>query len=144
MLKRTGHATSTKASPNADGSALYFEDHAEAAVLSRNRLSADQRWTGLILRNLREQISYRIGENADLFQYRTRAGVVVPLAWRAADSTIGLIPIRGNASRAAIAAAHSFLRKYAGGKAVLVTDGEERRVIDERTMMIPATQLLWP
>ena len=126
------------------GSALYFEDHAEVAVLSQDRLSADQRWTGLILRNLREQISYRVGENADLFQYRTRAGVVVPFAWRTPDSIVGLLPIRGNVSRIAMAAAHSFLRKYAGGKVVLVTDGEERRVFDERTMVIPATQLLWP
>ena len=68
----------------------------------------------------------------------------MPFAWRTADSIVGLIPIRGDVSRVAIAAAHSFLRKYAGGKAVLVTDGAERRVIDERTMVIPATQLLWP
>jgi hypothetical protein len=68
----------------------------------------------------------------------------VPFAWRTADSIVGLIPIRGDVSRVAIAAAHSFLRKYAGGKAVLVTDGEETRVIDERTTVIPATQLLWP
>lgn len=57
---------------------------------------------------------------------------------------MGLIPVRGDVSRVAIAAAHSFSRKYAGGKAVLVIDGEERRVIDDRTMVIPATQLLWP
>jgi hypothetical protein len=94
--------------------------------------------------NSRKWPTAGVGENADLFQYRTRAGVVVPFAWRTADSIVGLIPIRGDVSRVAIAAAHSFLRKYAGAKAVLVTDGEERRLIDERTMVIPATQLLWP
>ena len=76
------------------GSALYFEDHSEVAVLSQDRLSADQRWTGLILRNLREQISYRLGENADLFQYRTRAGVVVPFAWRTVREGVSLMSVR--------------------------------------------------
>lgn len=126
------------------GSALFFEDHAEAAVLAQDRVSPDQRWAGLILRNLREQIVYRLGENAEIFQYRTRAGVNVPIVWRTANSTLGFIPVRGGVPRSAIAAAQSFLRKYAGGKAVLVTDGNEVRVIDERTMIAPATHLLFP
>lgn len=126
------------------GSAMFFEDHAEAAVLAQNRLSPEQRWTGLILRNLREQLSYRLGENAEWFQYRTRAGVKVPFAWRTSDSVLGVIPIRGGVSRAAVAAAHSFLRKYAEGKAILVTDGDESRIMDDRTAVISATRLLWP
>ncbi len=126
------------------GSALFFEDHAEGAVLAQDRLSSDQRWTGLIMRNLREQILYRLGENAEIFQYRTRAGVKVPIVWRTANSTLGFIPVRGAIPRSAFAAAHSFLGKYAGGKAVLVTDGNEARVVDERTIILPATHLLFP
>lgn len=127
-----------------NGSALYFEDHAEAAVLAQNRLSAEQRWSGIILRNLREQLSYRLGENAEIFQYRTRAGVLVPFAWRTADSILGVIPLRGDVSRVVMAAAYSFLRRFAGSKIVLAWDGEETQVIDDRTMKIPATNLLWP
>jgi predicted AAA+ superfamily ATPase len=126
------------------GSALFFEDHAEATVLAQDRLSVDQRWAGLIVRNLREQISYRLGENAESFQYRTRAGVIVPFAYRISDSVLGFIPIRRSISRSARAAAHSFLRKYAGGKVAFVTDSDETQVVDERIMLVPATRLLFP
>lgn len=128
------------------GSAHFFEDQAEVAMLAQDRLSNEQRWAGLILRNVREQVHYRIGENVEWFQYRTRAGVTVPFAVRARESALGFIPIRGTSSRAAMAAAHSFLRRYANGKVLLVTDANETRVVDERTLLMPAAQLLfaWP
>jgi hypothetical protein len=126
--------------------ALFFEDHAEVAILARDRLGDEQKWSGLLLRNLREQMAYRIGENAEFFQYRTRAGVCVPFALRTPDGVLGFIPIRGAPSRAPMAAAYGFLRKYANGKVVLVTDANETRVADDRTILIPATRLLfaWP
>lgn len=126
------------------GTAIFFEDHAEVGVLAQGRIDRDRRWAGLILRNLREQVAYRVGENAELFQYRTRAGVVVPFAFRTADSAVGFIPVLGPVSRAARAAAHSFLRRYANGKAVLVTDENETRAIDDRMMLLSATRLLFP
>ena len=126
------------------GSAHFFEDQAEVAMLARDRLSDDQRWSGLIFRNLREQVAYRIGINAEFFQYRTRAGVCVPIAIRTQDSTLGIIPIRGSPSRAAMAAAHSFLRRYGHGKVALVSDTNETHAIDERTLLMSASQLLFP
>jgi predicted AAA+ superfamily ATPase len=125
------------------GSALFFEDQAEVSVLAQDRLSEEQQWAGLVLRNVREQVYYRVGENADFFQYRTRAGVNVPFALRTQRGVLGFIPVRGAPSRAAMAAAHSFLRKYAVGKVVLVTDTNESRVLDERTLLLPAAQLLF-
>jgi predicted AAA+ superfamily ATPase len=126
------------------GSAHFFEDQAEVAILARDRLSDEQKWAGLIFRNLREQVSYRIGVNAEFFQYRTRAGVCIPFAIRTPDSVLGFIPVRGGPSRTAMAACHSFLRRYANGKIVLVSDANETRIIDERTLYMPATQLLFP
>jgi len=127
------------------GSALFFEDHAEVTTLAQNRIDPQRRWAGLLLRNLREQVTYRLGENAEFFQYRTRGGVRVPFAVRTPEAAVAFIPVRGaTLSRTALAAAHSFQRAYANGKAVLVTDAHEIRVIDDRTLLIPASQLLFP
>jgi hypothetical protein len=41
-------------------------------------------------------------------------------------------------------ASASFLRRYAGAKALLVTDGDDIRTIDDRMMELSATRLLWP
>jgi hypothetical protein len=128
------------------GSALFFEDHAEVTTLAQDRIDPQRRWAGLILRNLREQVFYRLGENADFFQYRTRGGVRVPFAVRTPEAAVAFIPIRGVATppRTAVAAAQSFQRAYANGKAVLVTDAHGARVLDDRTLLIPASQLLFP
>jgi hypothetical protein len=125
------------------GSAVFFEDQAEVSLLSQGKLSGDQEWTGLVYRNLREQVFYRLGENADFFQYRTRSGVLVPFAVRSPKATVGFIPAQGVPGRRQFAAAQSFLRKYSDAKAVLVTDSGEPRVIDDRTLILPAANLLF-
>jgi predicted AAA+ superfamily ATPase len=125
-------------------SAIFFEDQAEALILARGDLSEERRWAGLIYRNLREQVYYRLGENAEFFQYRTRAGVIIPFAIRTPKGSVGFIPVVGEVSRTHTAAAQSFLRKYANSKAVLVTGANLTKVIDDRTLVIPATKLLFP
>ncbi|MFO1510451.1 MAG: AAA family ATPase [Steroidobacteraceae bacterium] len=124
------------------GSAHFFEDQAEVVMLAQG-LGEEQQWAGLILRNVREQAHYRVGGNIGIFQYRTRAGVVVPYAFRTGESTLGFIPVRGAPSRATMAAAHSFLRRYANGKVLFVTDANETRVVDERTLLMSASRLLF-
>ncbi len=58
---------------------------------------------------------------------------------------MAFIPVKGaTPPRTALAAAHSFQRAYANGKVVLVTDSHETRVLDDRTLSIPASQLLFP
>lgn len=125
------------------GYAVFFEDQAESLVLSQNQISDERQWEGLIYRNLREQFTYRIGENADFFQYRTRSGVRVPIVIRTSNSVLGIIPVQGEASRSAQAAAHSFLGKYANSKVLLVTNENETHVMDERTAIVPASALLF-
>ena len=113
------------------------------ATLAQERLDPQRRWTGLILRNLREQFFYRLGENVGFFQYRTRGGVRVPFAVRTPSAVVGFIPIQGKVTRTATAAAQSFQRTYANGKVVLVTDTRESEIMNERTLLIPASQLLF-
>ena len=124
-------------------SAIFFEDQAEAAILAQNQLSEEQQWAGLIYRNLREQLIYRYGENADFFQYRARGGIIIPYVMRIADASLAILPIRGEPSRSNLGHVQSFLRRYANGKAVLVTDVNKTRIIDERTLLISASQLLF-
>lgn len=126
------------------GHAIYFEDQAEAEMLSQGKLTPLQRWSGLIYRNLREQILYRIGENADFFQYRTRGGAFVPIAIRQPQSVLGFVPIEGDVTRKSMASAHSFLRKYADSKVIFVTKENIYRCIDDRTLIVPAASLLYP
>ena len=113
-------------------------------MLAQSRISVEARWSGLVYRNVREQVFYRIGENADFFQYRTRGGAFVPFAVRAPEAVLGFLPVRGAPSRAALAAAHSFLRRYANAKVLLVTDSGDTRTIDDRTAVVSATRLLFP
>lgn len=126
-----------------NGSAIFFEDQAEVSTLAQNQLSEEQQWSGIIYRNLREQIMYRLGENADFFQYRTRGGIVIPFVIRSSESSLAVIPIRGEPSRSALGHGQSFLRRYADGKVIFVTDSNTVRAIDERTLLLPATQLLF-
>lgn len=123
-------------------SAIFFEDQAEVQTLSQNQLSEDQKWIGLVYRNLREQFFYRLGENVEFFQYQRRGGVLVPFAVRTPESSLAIIPIQGMPTRATLGPAQSFLRKYTNGKAVLVTPLNETKVIDDRTLLISAAQLL--
>lgn len=124
-------------------SAIFFEDHGEVCVLAQNQLTEEQRWSGLVYRNLREQIFYRIGENAQVFQYRTRSGVLVPFAIRTQDSVLAVIPVKGPIERSNIAAAHSFFRKYSNSKAILVTDQKETHALDERILVVSAANMLF-
>ena len=64
------------------GYCVYFEDQVEAFILSQNKINREQQWIGLVYRNLREQAFYRIGQNIEFFQYRTRGGALVPVAVR--------------------------------------------------------------
>jgi predicted AAA+ superfamily ATPase len=125
------------------GSAIFFEDHAEAMTLAQGQISEEMKWAGLVYRNLREQFFYRLGSNPEFFQFRTRAGVRVPFAVRTPESSLAFIPIRGEPSRSATAAAQSFLRRYSNSKAILVTDDDAVRVIDDRTLLISASRLLF-
>jgi predicted AAA+ superfamily ATPase len=124
------------------GQAIWFEDQAEALVLSQGRISAADQWAGLIYRNLREQVMYRLGSNAEIFQYRTRSGVTVPIAIRTEAGVLGFVPVLGKPSPKHLAAGQSFLRKYANSRVNFVTDGNEARSLNERTWMVPASQLL--
>ena len=125
------------------GLAVLFEDQGEVYTLAKDTLTADQRWAGLIYRNLREQFMYRVGGSRDFFQYRTRAGVFVPLAIRDHGAVLGIVAARGPVNRTHTAAAHSFMSRYEKSKVIIVTDQNEPKVINDRIAVIPAATLLF-
>ena len=125
------------------GFSVLFEDQAEALVCSKERLEPLVQWTGLVYRNLREQVFYNIGANFDFFQYRTRGGAFIPIGLRLPGCTLGFLPILGDLNRSAIASAHSFLRKFSDSRVIFVTDQNLIRILDERMAILPATALLF-
>lgn len=125
------------------GLSVWLEDQAEANILAQNRISGEQKWNGLIYRNLREQCFYALGMNAEFFQFKTRSGVIVPFALRHEGGVVGLIPVLKNQGMAPLFAAQSFLRRYRDAKALLVTDENEYRAYDDRILKLPAAHLLF-
>lgn len=99
--------------------------------------------TQLLYRNIRTEFMYRFEKDAELFQYRTRAGVVVPMAVRANEKVLGFIPIEGNRpNREEKAAGDSFLRFYRDSKVVFFHEGSERVVLNDRLIVLLITQLI--
>jgi predicted AAA+ superfamily ATPase len=125
------------------GFSLFFEDQAEALVLSQKTLSTEQQWIGLIYRNIREQFNYRLGSNAEYFQYRTRGGVIIPIAIRTDHVTWGIIAAEEGVTRQVKAASDSFLREYPEGKVLIVSRTDQLCAIERRILQIPATRLLF-
>lgn len=121
-----------------------FEDQGEANFLQRGTLSGSHQLLHLVYRNIRAQYTYRSGTQETYFQFRTRGGVVVPLALRTAEGELGFIACEGDApTRREIAAAQSFIRRYGRGKCILITPGARQvRAVEQRIATFPPEALV--
>lgn len=122
----------------------FFEDPAESSYLCSAELSPAIVNEHLCFLFLRSSFAYRPGVEAQLFQFRTRGGSVVPVAARTAEGVTGCIPIEDSEipSRKERAAARSFLSAYSQSKILFVTfTGSKRKYIDPRSLLVPIADL---
>ena len=125
------------------GFTLYFEDMGEFSIFNRNKSSAKEKLTHFCFCHLRAQTDYRLGSQVLTFQYRTRGGAVVPLAYRGPSGTLGIIPIDSSEEAArAIPTANSFLKSNSGAKVLLVHRGTEKRLIQDNILLMPVTEIV--
>jgi hypothetical protein len=126
------------------GLTVWFEDQAERRHLLSSEPDALQDWTGLVYRCIREQLYYRLGEEFRLYQYRTRAGALVPLVFETREGSLGLIPILDQEpSRAQKLAAHSLLSKLRNGCVLFVARANRFKSWSNRALQVPSSWLLW-
>ncbi len=127
------------------GLTVWFEDQAELRFASQKRAEALASFRSFVYRNLRLQFFYTAGVNFNFFQYRTKAGVVVPFALRCEEGVLGFLPVlESEPSRQDRAAALSFLSRYQNSKVIYITQGNRQsHCFSDRAIQVPSEWLLW-
>ena len=120
-------------------SLVYFEDQAEMGFLAGSSITEEQKYEGLLYRNIRAQFSYTLGHNVRYFQYLTRGKARVPLAIQSNNGRFGMILIQDkspNKSEKQMAA--SFLKTYSDSMLVFISPQvKSTEVIDDRSFVAP-------
>lgn len=125
------------------GFTLLLEDQAESFYFTKNNLSHKRALTHLLYRNIRSEFFYDSSKTISFFQYKTRSGVVIPLALRSEDNTLGFIPIDQDLpSFAEVSAARSFLNAYGNSKIIFFHNGFLVESINDRMASIGISSLV--
>lgn len=120
------------------GMVYFFEDLAEWNSLCSR--TADRFWqlAHVIYHHTRVQWAYQLEHTASFFQYRTRGGAIVPVCIRGKEGVLGLLPIHNaRPNRSETATAASFLKTYARGNVLFLTEEGFDIRGDERTAIAP-------
>lgn len=119
------------------GEVILLEDQGESNALAPE-LPVELQMVHLLYRNLRTEFAYRVGESARFFQYRTRAGVVVPLAVESNGSVLGWMwSATSTPSRKLISQANSFLKRYQNSKVIFVHPEAKLVPVAPRILSLP-------
>jgi predicted AAA+ superfamily ATPase len=103
------------------GLTVFFEDQAEHGHLLQRERSLSENLTHFCFTNLRAQFEYRLGEPTQIFQYRTRGGAFIPLAFRNKLGVLGIVPMSGpDQANRTLGSVNSFLKTYSKAKVLLV------------------------
>lgn len=120
------------------GVVYYFEDLAEWQCVRSQRAERFWQLTHLLYHHARVQWAYQLEHTASFFQYRTRGGALVPVCIRSQDGVLGLLPIEAaHPNRSERAMAASFLKTYARGKILYLTEARITPQGEERTAIAP-------
>jgi predicted AAA+ superfamily ATPase len=119
------------------GPVYYFEDIGELNSIRQRKVNQDDQIAHFIINHIRGELTYSpTGQSFRLFQYRTRAGVVVPVCLEMLNEYIGIVPIEGQTpTRSQMAAGDSFLKKYNRSKVVFTGMRCQNKVINERRVI---------
>jgi predicted AAA+ superfamily ATPase len=105
---------------------IFLEDQGMATWLSGKALeSADDVVRGLYA-NLRQEFHYRPALQGRLFQWRTRNGAVVPLAFASRNGTLGIVATLSREPAAkTLGNAQGFLRKFPRSRVIVAYGGDD-------------------
>ena len=125
------------------GFSLILEDQGESRHLTQAQLNRSIQLTSLLYRNIRTEFFYRFEKNVEFFQYRTRAGVEIPLALRSNHKALGFLPIEGEKpDHREKSAGDSFLRSYRDSKVVFFNEHSAISAINDRMVVVPLSVLV--
>jgi predicted AAA+ superfamily ATPase len=126
------------------GETLLLEDQFEELILSEEKIPILQQLTSALFRNIRSQLTYRLGFQAQFETYETRDGARVPLVIHTAESTLGIIVTQSATPTVSEKrSANSFLSKTVNSKVIFASqDIIEPVVISERLLSLPLYSIL--
>jgi len=126
------------------GQAIYFEDIAESNYFKREQPGLADTFDHLCFAQLRVPFHYQLGESTEIFQYRTRNGVCVPLCFRNKVGVLGVLPVNSKDSlNKALAGANSFLKTYSNSKVILThLEHDQPKMLSKRVLLTSFTSLI--
>ena len=112
--------------------------------MRRNTIDPLENLIHFCFTQLRVQFEYRLGLNTLLFQYRTRSGAMVPLAFKNKEGCLGILPIKSiDRISSALGSAQSFLRTYSRSKVlILYPEAEKPQLIQSRILALSLGQVV--
>ena len=118
---------------------VFFEDQGEWNRVLEKEPTPLQNLTHFCLTQLRTQFSYRLGEATRTFQYRTRGGAYVPLAFENKQGVLGIVPVMADdQAESVMGSVNSFLKTYAQSKVLIVhPEVSKPRLTQKRVLVIP-------
>ena len=126
------------------GGTVFFEDQAEHAFNSEQKLTELEKLTHFCFTNLRSQFEYRLGETTQTFQYRTRGGAFIPLAFRNKRGCLGILPVtKSDQVQRVLGSVNSFLKAYSRSKVLIVhPEVKPPELIQPRALSLPIGQII--
>ncbi len=103
------------------GYTVYFEDMAECRAMRDRQSTKLELLTHFCFTQIRTQFFYRLGEDTKLFQYQTRGGALIPLAFRSKNGVLGVLPVQSKDEISLVSGSiDSFLKSYSKSKVLVV------------------------
>jgi predicted AAA+ superfamily ATPase len=127
------------------GYTVYFEDMAEHRALLDQVPSRLEVFTHFCFTQLRTQFTYRMGEETKLFQYQTRGGAFLPIAFMNKKGVLGVLPILSPDDLSSVSGTiDSFLKTYSKSKVLVVHMDSKTpvRAIRDRVLLAPYGQVI--
>jgi predicted AAA+ superfamily ATPase len=121
------------------GEAVFFEDQGEWAHLNEQNTTPLAQQNHFCFTNLRTQFHYRMGNQTQIFQYRTRGGAYLPLAFKNKEGALGIVSVNSpDEVQSVMGSVNSFLKSYSRAKVMILhAEVEKPKVIQPRVMVIP-------
>lgn len=121
---------------------FYFEDHAEARYLSKNKLDPSIYEAGFLFRNLRTEFFYEEKYQFRFFHYLTKHNASLPFAIEWNEKYLGILPLKKTSpTHGELMAAYSFLKKYQNSKVLMIHPKASPKEVAERVALLPEFML---